>query len=345
MIRHLTANLWLLFLTVVLCCVLYPAILWVVGQVLFPHQAQGSILTDADGKPVGSTLIAQPFADDGYFQPRPSAAGYNASASSASNWGANNPKLRDRVARALGPIVKYRNGPKKGQLVGPDVEAWLQQDRYKGQSGVVAQWANEHNGFAQDWVKADPLNAAYVEAWDGFAGEEQQWEKDHPGEDRPKPEELASLFAVPFFVSYSKDHPGTFPTIVEVKDGKGETVKRVEPSKTGSDIQKIFFDMWLQDHPDADLESVPADMVMASGSGLDPDITLKNAMYQLDRVASTSAERLKRDPEAIRKEIEDVLNQKAGAPLFGLAGVKMVNVLEVNLELKKKYQDKVSSGG
>ena len=65
-----------------------------------------------------------------------------------------------------------------------------------------------------------------------------------------------------------------------------KTVKAMEPVKEGTDIQSVFFDMWGQDNLDADLEDVPADMVMASGSGLDPRITLKNALYQLDRVTA-----------------------------------------------------------
>src|SRR5262249_39099459 len=136
---------------------------------------------------------------------------------------------------------------------------------------------------------------------------------------------------------YSKTFAGTFPSIVEHKTDDGKTEKRVEPVKEGSDIQSIFFDLWRQDHPTAELEQVPADLVMASGSGLDPHITLKNALYQLDRVAAKRAELTKGDAAKIHKEIEDLLRKKAGAPLGGLVGVPMVNVLEVNLELQQRY--------
>jgi K+-transporting ATPase ATPase C chain len=95
--------------------------------------------------------------------------------------------------------------------------------------------------------------------------------------------------------------------------------------------------MWRQDHPEADLQDVPGDLVTTSGSGLDPYITLQNAEYQLDRVASKWAANLKRDPGAVRKEIEQILQKNASAPWFGLAGEKFVKVLEVNLELRKRY--------
>jgi K+-transporting ATPase ATPase C chain len=82
-------------------------------------------------------------------------------------------------------------------------------------------------------------------------------------------------------------------------------------------------------------------MVMASGSGLDPHITLKSALYQLDRVAGKWAETTKQDPAKVHSEIEMLLHQKAGAPLGGLAGVEMVNVLEMNLALKERYGSQV----
>src|SRR5262249_40637952 len=100
-------------------------------------------------------------------------------------------------------------------------------------------------------------------------------------------------------------------------------------------------DLWLQEHPQAGLEQVPADMVMASGSGLDPHITLKNAEYQLDRLAAKWAKEMKRDEVQVRKEIGDLLHEHAEAPLGGLVGVKLVNVLEMNLALRDRYGSQV----
>jgi potassium-transporting ATPase KdpC subunit len=350
MLRHLLLNAKLVLVTLVLCCVAYPGVLWVIGQTVFPYQANGSLITmkDSQGKEVvvGSRLIAQPFTGDEFFQPRPSAASYNGAASAASNWGGNNYLLRDRVARALGPIVKYA-GPaaKKGQPVGPDVEAWFQKDKFQGKEGIVAQWADAHSTIAQNWVKADKLNGAFVEAWEKEHPDDvAQWKKDNPDTPDPKPEDLA----VPFFKSFSKQFPGMFPSIVEHKTPDGKSEKQVEPVKEGTDIQAAFFDMWLQEdlwlheqapdrHPLADLEKVPADMVMASGSGLDPHITLTSALYQLDRVAGKWAETTKKEPAKVHAEIEGLLHEKAGSPLGGLAGRPMINVLEVNLALKERF--------
>jgi len=83
--------------------------------------------------------------------------------------------------------------------------------------------------------------------------------------------------------------------------------------------------------------AIPADAVTTSASGLDPDITLENAFFQLDRVASHWAARLKRDPFTVRNEIKTLLEKKSRAPFEGLFGEKIVNVLEVNLALRKQY--------
>jgi K+-transporting ATPase ATPase C chain len=189
---HLRANLWLLGLTVLLCCVLYPLTLWAIGQAVFQEQASGSLIVE-DGKVIGSHLIAQPFTEPEYFWPRPSAVSYDASASGGSNLSANNPKLRDRVAQTLSHLKTYPSDPHK---------------------------------------------------------------------------------------------------------------------------------------------DVPADLVMASGSGLDPQITLKNAEYQLDRVADAWTKKTGGKRQEIRTAIEKLLNEKASAPLGGWAGVKLVNVLEVNRALR-----------
>jgi potassium-transporting ATPase KdpC subunit len=83
-----------------ICGGLYPVLVTLVGGVVFPYQAQGSIINGKDGNPVGSELIAQAFDKDEYFHPRPSAAGtdgWDATSSGGSNLGPTNQKLIDRV--------------------------------------------------------------------------------------------------------------------------------------------------------------------------------------------------------------------------------------------------------
>lgn len=328
--NDLRATLWLLLLTLVICSVLYPLLLLGIGQTVFPHEAEGSLITDVKGNVVGSRFIAQLFTGDEYFWPRPSAASYNAAASGASNWGASNPLLRDRVARQLGPIVRYSNGPKKGQLVGPDVEAW-----FRSKPDLVARWAEAHPTLAQNWVKADKLNADHVTRWQQeHPAEVKAWQKENPATPEPKPEDLA----VPFFKSYSNTFPGTWPVAVERKTPDGQVEKRIEPAREGTDIQAVFFDLWRQEHPEIALENVPADMVTASGSGLDPHITLENARYQADRVAQAWAKKTGTDPAKVRSEIDRILAGNQEAPLGGLAGVPLVNVLEVNLALAARLE-------
>jgi K+-transporting ATPase ATPase C chain len=334
MLRYIAKSFWLLFFSVVICCILYPLVLWAIGQAAFPFQANGSILTGPDGKPVGSRLIAQPFTKDEYFQPRPSAASYNAAASASSSLAASNYALRDRVARTLGPIVKYRSGARAGQLVAPDVESWFGQDRFQGNPHIVAQWADLHNSLAQAWVNADPKNGAYVDDWaKKHPAIVAKWIKDNPGTPQPKAADLAVLF----FETFSGENPGRFPSVVTHAAVGGKTQTIIEPVKDGTDIQSIFFDMWRQEHPDADIQNVPGDLVTTSASGLDPHITLQNAEFQLERVASAWAAKKKTDASAIRKDIEEILRKNAAAPWEGLIGEKFVNVLEINLELRKLY--------
>lgn len=75
------------------------------GRLLFPHQAQGSLVV-RDDRIVGSTLVAQPFVSPRYFQPRPSAAGYDPMAVAGSNQARSNPELRQRIAEQRAAVAR-----------------------------------------------------------------------------------------------------------------------------------------------------------------------------------------------------------------------------------------------
>jgi K+-transporting ATPase ATPase C chain len=96
---RLRAPLVLLLLFAALTGLAYPLVMTGIGQAAFPAAANGSLVT-REGKVIGSSLVAQPFANDRYFHPRPSAAGekgYDAANSSGSNLGPISKKFIERV--------------------------------------------------------------------------------------------------------------------------------------------------------------------------------------------------------------------------------------------------------
>jgi potassium-transporting ATPase KdpC subunit len=107
-------------LTLLLCVItglVYPGVVTALSQLVFPHQANGSLIT-AHGHPIGSELIGQPFARPEYFHPRPSAAGngYDGTASGGTNKGPTDIKLADTlIAAAVDSAVKL-DGAVKGRV-------------------------------------------------------------------------------------------------------------------------------------------------------------------------------------------------------------------------------------
>jgi len=115
------AALMIVVLTV-LTGIIYPLAVTGLAQVIFPYQANGSLIRDSQGTVIGSELIGQNFADAKYFHPRPSAAGekgYDASASSGSNLGPTNKKLIDSVQERAA-AYREENGLAPGAQVPVD---------------------------------------------------------------------------------------------------------------------------------------------------------------------------------------------------------------------------------
>lgn len=102
MLRDIGQGLRFTLVTMLLLGGVYHAMLWAIGRVAFPNQAEGSLIRRADGTIVGSRLIGQGFERPEYFHSRPSAVDYNAASTGGSNYGPSNPahlrSVRGRIA-------------------------------------------------------------------------------------------------------------------------------------------------------------------------------------------------------------------------------------------------------
>ncbi len=162
-----------IFMTI-LVGVIYPLAITGICQFVFPHQANGSLVT-AGGRVIGSELIGQNFTRPEYFQPRPSAAGndgYDPTASGGSNYGATNQKLVDRVKASLDKFRKENpdyTGPIPADLVtasASGLDPHISPESARAQAPRVA----KARGMAGDQL--DQLISKLTEGPDlGFLGE------------------------------------------------------------------------------------------------------------------------------------------------------------------------------
>jgi len=236
--------------TAIIVCGIYPAIVWGLAQLIFPFQANGSLI-DKNGKPAtdskdaaGSLLIGQNFSDAKYFHPRPSSAGsgYDATASSGSNLGPTSAKLFN------GTIKKDEQG---------------------------------HEVVDFDGIRDRVIHYTLENG-------------------------------LPYVAS---------PSFKQFLDDKGniDDVKLIKA--LNSDSSAIVFTPKV---------AIPPDAVTGSASGLDPHISVENAMLQAPRVARARAMKL--------ETVQQFIHQFTQQPALGIFGDPAVNVLRLNLALDQAKQ-------
>ncbi len=120
-LSEIRSAVWVTLALAVVCCGLYPLVVFGLAQVLFPGKANGSLIADSQGVVRGSRLLGQAFTADKYFHSRPSAAGtgYDATSSGGSNLGPTSRKLADSLKERIGQYRK-ENGLSENEPVPAD---------------------------------------------------------------------------------------------------------------------------------------------------------------------------------------------------------------------------------
>lgn len=162
-------------LTAVVLGLAYPLLVMGVARVAFPQQAEGSLITDADGVIRGSRLIGQEFTSEGYFHGRPSEAGdgYDATASGGSNLGPTSRELAEAVDERVAAAIAREPGLEPGGVPVDMVTASASGlDPHISPANAFAQVARvaSARGLSEADVRA--LVTSQIEARDlGFIGE------------------------------------------------------------------------------------------------------------------------------------------------------------------------------
>jgi K+-transporting ATPase ATPase C chain len=296
---HLRACLVITVILTVVVSGIYPVVVWGLAQALFPYQANGSLITAKDGTVIGSALIGQPFSDPRYFHPRPSAAGngYDPTSSSGSNLGPTSAKLINGDTKAAPPPT-------------PDAAA-------TAASSATASASTPAEATAANAAAAAPANATAAATLDATAAAAAS---------------ASAAVAVPQVV----DFDGITLRVLHYCDDNGIPFAGIQDGKTidlapyrtsdGWDEVKLITAFNDGDHPVSIKAGmpIPADAVTASASGLDPHISVANALLQARRVAKARGI----DEATVRTLI--AANTEGAMGFFGDPGV---NVLRLNLAL------------
>jgi potassium-transporting ATPase KdpC subunit len=222
----------LILILLLLCGVVFPLVVFSVGQIAFPEQANGSLIRDSQGRIVGSKLLGQQFTRSEYFHGRPSAVGYNAASSGGSNLGPTNAQLIQgngtEVTVAAGTPAPADSTPVAGKP-----GTYYVPGSYLGVKNYAAQFRQE-NGLSPD----TPL---------------------------------------------------------------------------------------------------PADIITASGSGLDPDISVEAALLQVNRVVAARQVLGGGNAAITAARVRELIAQNTQGRDLGILGEPRVNVLVLNLALDALY--------
>ena len=329
LLGHIWASIGATIVLGIICCGIYPLIVYGIGQVFFPNQANGSLVkkdgtpTSDDSQAVGSSLIGQNFGAAYYFHPRPSAAGngYDATSSGGTNLGPLSDKLINGATAtqpAPAPATQPDTQPTTATAATATAPTTV--------ATAVATQAATTNAAATSTAPA-PVETL---AFDGIRLRVIHYCLDN------------GISFKLYHVKYDKE--GAILADSRKELTPAEKLKLIDADGNVNDIAMVdafpHMDMSSTDTvvkeaiiADGFSTLVPADAVTASGSGLDPHISPDNAVLQAQRVMD---ERNKASKAKLTKDqVLDLIKRNTDGPNLGILGDAGVNVLMLNIALDK----------
>lgn len=291
----------------VLCGLVYPAVTTVIAQLAFPHQANGSMVV-VNGSLVGSALVGQNFTDPRFMKCRPSKVNYNVYsdeqkkngeytglASGSDNYAPSNPDLEARVAEDFVEFIKGNMETKEIPLV-----------LLTSSNTLLAPYTVPQDALAQVPALMESTGLSEQEL-------SQIIEENTFGE-------MNGVTSSDIFEVRGKNGTLSEKELASVQNTLAESEgKIVMVSKVNLAIMKKV------SNGSVDLTKFPADLLTASGSGLDPHISPDAAMVQLPALVKNTG----LSEETLLAIVEHNTTNK----VLGIFGEETVNVLGVNLEI------------